>query len=244
MAESAHPVAEACAAAGLNALGWTTTSENAGLDVLLVLGSGGGTFAREAFAAHPGPDPIDSHGAALALRLQELLAAEALVLSVHTPSSLPAFDMAAAARRTGMGVQGRLGILMHPTFGPWWGLRLAITLRSPSLVWRDTLLDAMRRAGLRVTSGSKTPTSPCDACVRRPCVAACPAGAVSSTTAQDGARPPTFALLECVAHVAQGGCAQRCAARAACPEGAAYRYPEWVHTHHHQSFRRALAERL
>ncbi len=239
-------IAHTCERAGLNALGWTAI-DNDTLALLLVWGSGGPRFALRAFDIHPGPHPVDTHGAALAWELKRALSAHAHVQAVHTPSSVPIFDMAAAARTTGMGTQGRLGILMHPVFGPWWGLRLAITLRCPDLPWRDALLTSMESAGVIVTSALTPPALPCTTCTEPPCVAACPGAALppdppSHPSSHDDAFRPPFALQTCVSHVQQGGCPHLCAARAACPAGADHRYPSAVHAHHHQSFRRVLAE--
>jgi len=61
--------------------------------------------------------------------------------------------------------------------------------------------------------------SPCDHCTGKPCISACPAGAVT-----DG----EFASARCLGYrLAEGSaCALTCLARLACPVGAAHRYED------------------
>ena len=98
-----------------------------------------------------------------------------------------------------------LGILIHPVYGLWHGYRAALgfaeTVDAPSLV---------------------VGPHPCDTCVDKPCLSTCPVAAV---------RPDRFDVAACRGHLrtpqGQAGCmAAGCLARAACPVGAVYRYPE------------------
>lgn len=98
-----------------------------------------------------------------------------------------------------------LGILIHPLYGLWHGYRGALGFSTP-------IADAPVRTALH----------PCDHCPGKPCLTACPAGAV---------RLDVFDVPACRAHLrasaGQRGCmAFGCLSRAACPVGAAYRYED------------------
>jgi epoxyqueuosine reductase len=68
--------------------------------------------------------------------------------------------------------------------------------------------------------------SPCDSCEEKACVAACPAGALSSGTLD---------LPRCIAWRRQPGspCRHQCLARNACPAGAEHRYDSDQMRHHY-----------
>lgn len=124
--------------------------------------------------------------------------------SVREPRPLNFMSM---AERAGLGAPGRLGILMHPDFGPWWALRLAVFLDRPLSEEGRPLL-----------------ASVCEGCPA-PCVAACPAGVVHG--------PGAFDWAGCQSHRrAVADCADRCAARLACPVGAAFAYPPQALAYH------------
>ncbi|TWB61745.1 ferredoxin [Rhizobium sp. ERR 922] len=98
-----------------------------------------------------------------------------------------------------------LGILIHPNYGLWHGYRGALGFA-----------DALE--GMEVSPFSP---HPCDLCVEKPCLAACPVGAIAAAG---------FDLSGCRSHLrtpqGQVGCmAGGCLARNACPVGANYRYP-------------------
>jgi ferredoxin len=98
-----------------------------------------------------------------------------------------------------------LGILIHPRYGLWHGYRAALGFAQA--------LDA---------DSSADRASPCDDCGGRPCLGACPAGAISMAG---------FAVQPCRAYLATkegtSGCmVSGCVARNACPVGAQYRYGE------------------
>ena len=96
-----------------------------------------------------------------------------------------------------------LGILIHPVYGLWHGYRGALGFAAPL-----------------ETAPAPSAPHPCDHCPGKPCLTACPAGAV---------RRDLFDVPACRTHLrtpgGQGGCmAAGCLSRAACPVGAAYRY--------------------
>lgn len=101
-----------------------------------------------------------------------------------------------------------LGILIHPEFGLWHGYRGALGFAED------------------ISEPEKTPVSarrhPCDDCTDRPCLAACPVDAITA----DG-----FDLTACRKFLAgqpgrEGCMGKGCLARAACPVGEGFRYPE------------------
>jgi hypothetical protein len=89
---------------------------------------------------------------------------------------------------------------VDPEWGPWWAYRAALLADSDFC-----------------PSPPVDRASPCAGCAARPCIAACPAGAMD-----DG----RFALETCLAfrRRAASPCAFTCLAREACPVGAEHRY--------------------
>lgn len=131
-------------------------------------------------------------------------------------------DFRPLAVAAGLGWSSRLGLVLHPRFGPWMGLRAAC-----------------------FTTEALTPTgplpsaSPCAACPA-PCATACPGAAIS----QDAAVERAFDIGACARqHQVADTCATRCGARAACPEGSAHAYsPLQQHYHSSRSTGRPLVE--
>jgi ferredoxin-like protein FixX len=116
-----------------------------------------------------------------------------------------------------------LGLLIHPVFGLWQSFRGALAFAE----W------PARADGPEMTGSSE---HPCNSCVDRPCLSACPAEAISL----DG-----FDVVSCCTHLAgadgQAGCMVRgCLARDACPVGVAYRYPQAQVRFHMQALRLPL----
>ncbi len=127
-------------------------------------------------------------------------------------------DFRRLAALAGLGVRSRLGLLLHPEFGPWVGLRAAAFV--------DEVLPVV----------PPPRAVPCDTCAR-PCVEACPGAAFP-----DGA----WNVDACTAfHVVSTACARTCHARVACPEGAAHRYGDEQLGYHYDRLggRRALRRR-
>lgn len=97
-----------------------------------------------------------------------------------------------------------LGILIHPSYGLWHGYRGALAFAQ-----EFDPIPVERRP------------HPCRLCAEKPCLTACPAHAVM---------PTVFSVEGCHKYLqteaARPGCMTHgCAARNACPIGAAYRYP-------------------
>jgi len=112
-----------------------------------------------------------------------------------------------------------LGLGIHPEFGLWFAYRV--------LCWTDAPLDASPKVeGL---------PSPCESCVSKPCISACPVAAVSATE--------QFDLRACAEFRLQPDaiCADRCLARLACPVGADYRHSPAQHGYHQKRSLAGLA---
>lgn len=120
------------------------------------------------------------------------------------------------AECAGLGRRSLLGVLVHPEYGPWMALRAAILLR-----------DALPPT-------TAPPFDPCPSCIERPCIAACPGGAVSATG---------WDVPACMTHRLRpiDDCGDGCHARIACVYGRAHRYPPEAMAFHQRSARVTMA---
>ena len=108
-------------------------------------------------------------------------------------------DLVALGQACGLGEPGRLGLLLHPVYGPWLSLRAI-------------LLTAARLEPTPPLAGFE----PCRGCPA-PCARACPGAAVG---------PRAFDAAACAATTrAHAPCRVACAARRACVLGPAHAYP-------------------
>lgn len=103
-----------------------------------------------------------------------------------------------------------LGLGIHAHYGLWFAYRAAFLTTA--------------EIDLR---GDERTDPPCDACVEKPCIAACPVGAISDSQ--------PFDIDACFTHRLQPEsiCASQCLARAACPVGAEYIYSREQIAHHY-----------
>ncbi|MCP5058229.1 MAG: hypothetical protein GY937_16105 [bacterium] len=132
-------------------------------------------------------------------------------------------DFRTLAVRAGLGWPSRLGLVLHPVFGPWLGLRAACLTRE-----------------LIEPTGQLTSASTCVSCDAR-CVAACPAAAV------EGGTRGGWDVKRCASHnVTTRDCQAGCLSRLACPGGAEHRYSAAESAYHYDRGRgrRMLARRL
>lgn len=107
-------------------------------------------------------------------------------------------DFRKLAIAAGLGWPSQLGLVLHPTYGPWLGLRAACLTTAPLPI-----------------DGPLVGPSPCVSCPGH-CAQACPGSAF-----RDGA----LKIRKCVAYrAASPTCATTCAARRACPEGKTHQY--------------------
>jgi len=132
-----------------------------------------------------------------------------------------------------------LGSGIHPEHGLWFAYRAvayiklsvteiikSVTSAAPGLLEHEVidppqLIDSEVINLMPVDSlGKSISQSPCLSCVDQPCIAACPASALSYDDVPD--------LNACVTYrtSAQSPCAERCLAREQCPIGIQYRYTD------------------
>ncbi len=228
---------------GLNLIGTTSRSDYEALvpsqyhikqrfpeiETVIVIGNGGGEFwkrFREYAAARPGylqqhDHPLDAYtveviGARLTPLLDAALAQYRIIYPLQFFSGLTVSFMH-LAQATRLSVPSILGVQIHPRYGPWIAWRAAV------LIDHDVPAPAPAQD-----------FDPCSTCVERPCIAACPAQAVSAVQDWD--------LLACMQHRLRvpTECAERCHARYTCVYGREHRYPE-DELAYHQRFSLATA---
>ncbi len=178
-----------------------------------LLGCGGRAFG-EAVARSPcaEPHPIDRftrRAVEAAVGVLERRGARGRALFYWERRDGEFADFVALGRACGLGEPGRLGVLLHPHYGPWFSIR-ALILTSAELQQTGPLRDF----------------APCEGCPA-PCEAACPGGAVRAEGFDAGACARTSE--------ARPGCRERCDARRACVVGREHRYPDALE----RRFRRA-----
>jgi hypothetical protein len=177
--------------------------------VLIVGHAGRGLWPR--FVASPearlARDPLDAYARrAIGEAAQASTGASVALYSERRGGSY--CPLVALAQRAGLGTPGRVGVLLHPRYGPWISLRALIFSREP------------------LATVGPEPRSPCEGCPA-PCAAACHGHAVSARDGLDGAR--------CYAsRLSLAPCALRCDARLACPVGAEHAYPPEQIAHHYR----------
>lgn len=122
-------------------------------------------------------------------------------------------DFRSLALAAGLGHQSRLGLLLHPVYGPWLGLRAACFSQE-----------------VLPQTGSLRGLGPCLNC-SAPCMSACTGNAVPATSWE------RFSILKCTEfRKLSPACRTGCDARRACPVGAEHAYDE-LELHYHQGER-------
>lgn len=116
------------------------------------------------------------------------------------------------AELAGWGRPSPLGLTINDEYGLWLAHRVAFLIDADVTV-------PHRRAS----------SHPCDTCVAKPCVAACPVGAVDAEAGFDVDTCATFRVAE------ESVCAHQCLARNACPVGTEHRYGPEQMRHHYES---------
>jgi len=119
------------------------------------------------------------------------------------------------AEQAGMGKPGKIGVMIHPEYGPWLAYR-AVILTTVELEPTAPLIDF----------------NPCDDC-EAPCVPACTGESMSDTG---------WDMNKCtMAKVVNKDCAKACAARWECVLGQNYRYPPEEIAYHSGFAHRAIS---
>ena len=181
---------------------------------IVVVGNGGAALWRNFRAAVPmaqGDDPLDEWVRGVV----EHAVRDVPGARVCWPSDARV-DFRLIGELAGLGRPSLLGMLIHPVYGPWIALRAAV------LVPVDVVAP-------RPADGF----DPCPTCVERPCIAACPVGAV-------GARG--WDVAACVAHrlADETHCAAGCTSRIECVYGREHRPPPDALAFHQAAARRSM----
>ena len=179
-----------------------------GSGTAIVLGSGGHDFWRQLLALHGARplrwrQPLRRHAVAAVQPLQTRLAEAGVPGRMVAPVTRTRINVARLAEAAGFGIVSPVvGVLLHPRFGPWVGVRAVLLFPGQPFgpVADTSIADSFQ---------------PCGACPR-PCVSACPVGVHDGLGGSDFER--------CSSHRQQGGCTHGCNVRRACPVGAGERY--------------------
>jgi epoxyqueuosine reductase QueG len=195
-----HPVLAAIGRASFTAFGWFAPKPEDGVPrqarfVMLIGNAGPAMFRR--FQREGGGGTLDEWTQRAVSALAGDLDAEAVF-----PFDKPPLPFLTWARRAGAGHVSPLGLNIHPTYGLWHAYRAA-------LLFPVAFDLPAHLAGAH----------PCESCVGKPCLSACPVGAFSGTS---------YDVPSCAAHIARAAGADcmagGCLARRACPVGQAFTY--------------------
>lgn len=202
---------------------WRSERLCPGAQTAMLVGNGGRAL-WDAFGRSPefgsGPDPLDAYtrrvvtaaageiGRGLRRSRSRALFAFELHGGVHA-------DFIALAQHAGLGARSRLGLLLHPQYGPWLALRAALL----------TDLPVEDESPVAPAAFDPNPAGfdPCCGCPA-PCAEACPGLALAAAR---------FDVARCSQHRAvDPDCAESCAARLACVVGPEHAYPPAALAHH------------
>ena len=191
---------------------WRTAALLPEARTVLVLGSGGRALwsaLRAAPELGAASDPVDTYTARVVGTLARALAGVGHPSRGLYPSEQRggAFaDFVSLAREAGLGAPSRLGLLLHPTYGPWLSIRAVLL----------TAVECPTGAPL---SGFE----PCVGCAA-PCADACPGSAIG---------PQGISARVCYdTQLKEPACALRCNARHACVIGQEHAYAAEAEAHH------------
>jgi hypothetical protein len=149
-------------------------------------------------------DPLDHYTRRIVESAAEPLAGRALFAFERRGERYA--DFVALGRAAGLGAASRLGLLLHPEYGPWTSLRALLLL--PLALPETPPLDGF---------------DPCRGCPA-PCSEACPGAAIA---------PDGFDIGRCAGTRRRvSGCALKCDARRSCVLGGGHRYEDLAEAHH------------
>lgn len=196
------------------------THGEAGWRYVVLLGNGGRRFWEVVQEQWPDTaDPLDDFSTAVAQTFSERFLPPCAIkwlyptpLDTTADTAAPPVPLQQLGEAAGWAHPSPLGLGISPEFGLWFAYRAAFLLGEVS-VDLPTVRTAKR-------------VSPCETCVTRPCVSACPAGAVRSRG--------TFDVGACSQERLRtgSGCATQCLARLACPIAPQHRY-NWAQIAYH-----------
>ncbi len=165
-------------------------------------------FGDSAYFNDQLPNPLDRWTRSV---LEEIALEAGAGLALPFDRPYPPFQ-AWAKRATGI-CNSPLGVLVHPEYGLWFGLRGVLFVKA---IGNNQQLDKL----IQLPNFNK---KPCDACIEKPCLSSCPVNAFGS----DG-----LDVRACYSHLgeitnsgAEPDCLNNgCVARGACPVGSEYKY--------------------
>jgi NAD-dependent dihydropyrimidine dehydrogenase PreA subunit len=203
-----HPILTRIARETFTPLGWFSPTDLGDTRQVILIGNAGpDMFAR---FARSGAPTMDVWTRVVVDVLAEDLGAKALY-----PFDKPAHPFLTWAQRGGAGFTSPLGLNIHPTYGLWHAYRAA-------------LLFPVEFDLPRISVGAH----PCESCVDKPCLSACPVDAF------DGSSYDIAACGEHIKSEAGQTCMDGgCLARGACPVGTAYKYHLQQTKFHMRAFR-------
>lgn len=223
-------IAAQLAASGLTAMGRFTIAadeaaarpELAGRQAMLFGNAGGAmweAFRQSPESADGARDPMN--------RWTQRIAGDALGGIDQAEALFPFGDAIWPFQRwtkRALGVEASpLGLLIHPDWGLWFALRCAVLLPEPQ----------------QAVPAIEKPIHPCDACVEKPCLSACPVGAFSVAGYNVSAcRSWLESRASSVESTARNCMEAGCGAREACPVGRHWRYDGDQIRFHMAAFRR------
>ena len=192
---------------------------------LVLLGNGGSDFWRALKQfGHQTDDPVDYFSRILVNRfVDDYLDSHQMLAKGHKMLWLyPQTDYLTPLQQlgeiAGWGHPSPIGNSINAQYGLWFAYRAAF----------------LTTAELPLRQEPSQP-SPCESCHDKPCISACPAGAVGAIG--------RFGLNSCIDQrlVDNSTCADRCLARLACPIAPEHRYPLEQITYHYGRSRDDLA---
>ena len=204
-----HPILNRIRRESITPLGWFSPTDMGKTRFVILIGNAGPDMFRR--FARSGVGSIDEWTRAVV----EPLAADLDARAVF-PFDVPHQPFLSWARRGGAGHVSPLGLNIHRTYGLWHAYRAA-------------LLFPVEFDLPRVSAGPH----PCESCVAKPCLSACPVSAF------DG---KNYDVEACGVHVnaAPNECMDGgCLARLACPIGVQYQYAKPQAQFHMQAFAKA-----
>lgn len=162
---------------------------------LIVLGHAGPDYFTQ--TSITGENPLDDRAVGFFERLMTQL--ECRQYEIVYPTHQTLIDLRALGAELGWQSDSQLGLGIHPEWGTWFAYRL--------VALADTEFPETQKVA---------PAKPCDECLEKPCLAACPASATGTV----------FGIDRCVTERVQPSsrCADNCVAREACPVGRAHQY--------------------
>lgn len=205
--------------AGFTPLGWFVPAPEDGLpadmqSVLLIGNAGPEMFRRFLRERGAALESLDDWTRRTLQPLAATLGARAVF-----PFDRPFPPVQAWARRAGAGFVSPLGLNIHPRYGLWHAFRAALLFPTP--------------LELPATAVAE---HPCERCVAKPCLAACPVQAF---------KPDHYDTAACTGWLASdrgAECMGRgCLARHACPVGREFTYDPVQASFHMQHFRASMS---